>query len=357
MRRTTIACLASLVGCSLVGCSFIDDFDKFQPAAGEPEDDAGTPKDDVDSRVPDAPADASDMPDAASVETDGSTHRDGGRVRDAGPGPVADASAPRCGDGVPNSPSEQCDDGNQTKGDGCEPDCTLTPPPQCGFLACNDMDACTADTCNPPLGCQFHTIDADKDGYSPGKCSAGSGQRGGDCNDNNPAINPGAVDTCDGVDNDCDGVVDNGAKLKRCYPDADADGYPALDDMPQSLCMCPAGTVSVADPSDRSQNDCWDDANTGADVFPGQTEFFEAGYGTGSKKERSFDYNCDGMVTPHLKELPSGGCAGLLGLVCSDTQGFAMMAPACGDSGPYTTCGSTNLTCEGMMETRKQSCH
>lgn len=33
---------------------------------------------------------------------------------------------------------------------------------------------------------------------------------GGDCNDGNPAIHPGAVDICDGFDNDCDGTVDNG---------------------------------------------------------------------------------------------------------------------------------------------------
>lgn len=34
--------------------------------------------------------------------------------------------AARCGDGVVQAP-EQCDDGNQTAGDGCEADCTLTP--------------------------------------------------------------------------------------------------------------------------------------------------------------------------------------------------------------------------------------
>ena len=352
MRSITIGCISLLVG-----CSFLDDFDKFQPAAVVGEDDGGAPHDEVDAATA-AEHDASDTrdtPDAASGASDAASPRDGGK-RD---GSVAvDAGGPRCGDGVTNAqPHEDCDDGNQTKGDGCEPDCTFTPPPQCGFLACNDMDACTVDVCNPPLGCQFNTIDADKDGFSPGKCAAGSGQRGGDCNDGNAAINPGATDACDGIDNDCDGVVDNGAKLKRCYPDADHDGYPALDSAPEMLCICPRGTVSVADPSDRSQNDCWDDPDTGADAFPGQTEFFEAGYGAGSKRERSFDYNCDGMQTPHLKALPSGGCAGLLGLVCGDTQGFAMMAPACGDSGAYTTCGAVNLTCEGTMETRKQACN
>ena len=42
--------------------------------------------------------------------------------------------------------------------------------------------------------------DEDRDGYS--EC-------GGDCNDASPAAFPGGVELCDGVDNDCDGSVDN----------------------------------------------------------------------------------------------------------------------------------------------------
>ncbi|MFY8182527.1 MAG: carbohydrate binding domain-containing protein [Flavobacterium sp.] len=61
-------------------------------------------------------------------------------------------------------------------------------------------------------------IDADGDGYgadstvvtsctSPGATYV---LLGGDCNDANAAINPGAVDVCyDGIDNDCNGIIDN----------------------------------------------------------------------------------------------------------------------------------------------------
>ncbi len=42
--------------------------------------------------------------------------------------------------------------------------------------------------------------DADGDGYNAST----------DCNDANPAINPSAVEACDGIDNNCDGQVDEG---------------------------------------------------------------------------------------------------------------------------------------------------
>ena len=52
--------------------------------------------------------------------------------------------------------------------------------------------------------------DLDEDGFSEAQ---------GDCNDANPLINPAAVESCDGVDNDCDGVV------SIDEADADYDGF------------------------------------------------------------------------------------------------------------------------------------
>ena len=48
--------------------------------------------------------------------------------------------------------------------------------------------------------CPECPVDADTDGYT---------EEQGDCDDGDPARNPGAVDLCDGVDTDCDGVVDD----------------------------------------------------------------------------------------------------------------------------------------------------
>ena len=45
------------------------------------------------------------------------------------------------------------------------------------------------------------SVDADADGYT--EC-------GGDCDDSNPAVHPGAPEVCNGIDNDCNTVIDDG---------------------------------------------------------------------------------------------------------------------------------------------------
>ena len=71
----------------------------------------------------------------------------------------------------------------------------------------------------PATTCPALCSDVDGDGYgSPGGtvCSAGSTS---DCNDLDPRVHPGAVETCDGLDDDCDGAI------PAVETDADADGW------------------------------------------------------------------------------------------------------------------------------------
>ena len=49
--------------------------------------------------------------------------------------------------------------------------------------------------------------------------------KSGDCNDNDPAIYPGAKEVCDGKDNNCDGQVDEGLPFTAYCTDADGDGH------------------------------------------------------------------------------------------------------------------------------------
>ncbi len=82
---------------------------------------------------------------------------------------------------------------------------------------CNDNDVCTADACDSTTGkCTFTslTMDLDGDGHKsprPGFAPGAPGACGDDCDDRSAAAHPGGVETCDGVDNDCNGQVDEGA--------------------------------------------------------------------------------------------------------------------------------------------------
>lgn len=79
---------------------------------------------------------------------------------------------------------------------------------------CDDGDECTEDSCEPESGDCTHralALDQDGDGFRgprPGYLPGAVSSCGNDCDDTRPAARPGGSETCDGVDNDCDGVVD-----------------------------------------------------------------------------------------------------------------------------------------------------
>jgi hypothetical protein len=96
--------------------------------------------------------------------------------------------------------------------------------------------------------------DADGDGY------ASTAAGGTDCNDQNAGIHPGALEVCDGVDQNCNGAADEGLPFTSYYVDADMDGHGA--GLGVSACSQPAGYALVT-------GDC-DDTN--AAIRPGVPE-------------------------------------------------------------------------------------
>ncbi|HSN99652.1 MAG TPA: putative metal-binding motif-containing protein [Candidatus Nanopelagicales bacterium] len=90
---------------------------------------------------------------------------------------------------------------------------------------CDDDNPCTRDECDPSNGrCSYgpSTFDNDGDGVLgplPGTTAGQPEACGDDCDDTSDVAFPGGEEVCDGVDNDCDGTVDNGAEF---VPQGDA---------------------------------------------------------------------------------------------------------------------------------------
>ena len=84
-------------------------------------------------------------------------------------------------------------------------------------VECDDNDPCTNDVCDPLTGqCSYSiaTFDLDGDGFRGpilGKKAGEPDSCGDDCDDTNASAYPGGTEVCDGVDNDCNGVVDDNA--------------------------------------------------------------------------------------------------------------------------------------------------
>lgn len=299
-----------------------------------------------------------------------------------------------CGDKLVQS-GEECDDGNQTTGDGCESNCrytckadadcsdgnACTGEEKCGLanhlclqqdaLVCNDGKACTVDSCEPASGCLNQPLDADKDGKS---CAD-------DCNDADPAIYKGALEYCDNKDNDCNGLVDDGQTVKAtCFADGDGDSFAPAGATSLQECVCPTG-YTLKNPATAGQADCYDRSAT---LSPAQNSYFTTpfctrygtilplpvvptaltGASTGSLCLTStWDYNCDKVIEKQYPSSYPGKCTlgDLRGaLRCAGSGWTSGVVPECGTEAQYTSCGISLLLGGGCMASkpvpRTQAC-
>jgi Putative metal-binding motif/Secretion system C-terminal sorting domain len=152
---------------------------------------------------------------------------------------------------------------------------------------CDGIDNNCNNAVDDGLPLYTYFIDADNDGYGTDDsfvfCEqtppAGFADTTGDCNDTDPAVNPGAPELCDGTDNNCNNAVDEGLLLYEYYVDADHDGFGS----DVSLLFCeqtpPAG-YSV------TSGDCDDAAPA---VHPGASELCDG-----------IDNNCNNAIDDGL---------------------------------------------------------
>ncbi len=85
----------------------------------------------------------------------------------------------------------------------------------------------------------YFFVDADNDGYFDFE----------DCDDNNAAINPGAAELCNGLDENCNNLIDDNTTIYSYYLDADNDGFGDLN-TPLDTCQNFAPTGYVDNSSD-----------------------------------------------------------------------------------------------------------
>ncbi len=193
--------------------------------------------------------------------------------------------------------------------------------------------------------------DEDLDGYGdPGRtaeaCDAPSGtvEDASDCDDGEASVHPGAEETCDGVDQDCDGTVDEDATdFETFYADGDSDGY---GDAGSATAACEAPSGHVAD-----DTDCDDGAAT---VFPGAPETCDGA-----------DEDCDGSVdedptdpdTFYADTDSDGyGDAGTSTEACSLPSGHVADHTDCDDGtasvhpGASETCDGEDEDCDGTVD-------
>ena len=147
---------------------------------------------------------------------------------------------------------------------------------------CNGVD----DDCNQvvdddPIDPLTGFVDGDGDGFGNDavlvvacELPPGATDVPGDCDDDDPTVNPDADEVCNEVDDDCNGAIDDGAPGDLFFQDSDGDGFGDSTTAVEA-CSAPAGFVGI-------DGDCDDLDGT---AFPGADEVCDGD-----------DEDCDGDI-------------------------------------------------------------
>lgn len=212
---------------------------------------------------------------------------------------------------------------------------------------CNGMDDDCNDQTDEGVTTTFYA-DTDGDGFGDPNstaqaCAASTGwvSNNKDCNDQLKAANPNATEVCNGIDDDCDTLVDEDVML-TFYRDGDGDGYGAASS-PQLACQAPSGYVSTS-------SDC---ADGNPFIYPGASEVCNG-----------LDEDCDGAIDDNAGTVYYRDADGdLYGNPTQTTQsctsppsGYVANSSDCNDANASVspigteTCNSLDDDCDGMTD-------
>ena len=219
----------------------------------------------------------------------------------------------------------------------------------------NDCDGLVDDDDSPVVGGGAWYPDDDADGYGdPGAmvtaCMQPSGHlaEAGDCDDGDASAHPGADERCDGVDNDCDGDIDEADAIdpSTFYGDVDGDGF---GDPWNTSTACHASAGFVADSSDCDDGD--------AAINPAASEACNG-----------YDDDCDGLVDDDDSGITGGsawyldgdadgyGDPGAMVAACLQPGGYLADASDCDDDdasahpGADELCDGADNDCDGAID-------
>ena len=153
-----------------------------------------------------------------------------------------------------------------------------------------------------------------------------------DCDDQDPNIHPNADEECDGIDNNCDAMIDgtDSTDVQVWYQDGDGDGYGDANDT-QLSCYTPTGFVA-------DSTDC-DDTNSS--MYPTATEVCDG-----------VDNNCDGQTdggvqTTYYLDIDGDGFGTSSILACALPAGYATNSGDCDDDNNVVY-PNANEICDGL---------